>query len=104
MYLWYCSVNISIIKKAAGILKKLGFKGGEVHPCLFVHKSSKETMLNALYIDVNLLIGDTAAIHEAIQQLKQNGLILKIDDVLTNFHAILFSASRRRKLGSVSHI
>ena len=31
-----------------------------------------------LYVDDNLMIGHTIAIHDAIRQFKENGLILKI--------------------------
>ena len=41
--------------------------GGEVDPCLFVSKSSKGTVFTLFYVGDNYVIGDTAAINEAIQ-------------------------------------
>ena len=70
---------MSILQKAVGILKKLGFKGGEVDTCLFVHKSNKEIMFIALYVYDDLMIRDTAATNEVIQQVKHTDLVLKID-------------------------
>ena len=51
---------------------------------LFVCKNSKGIAFNALYVDNNLMEGDKAAIREEMQQLKENGLIVKIDETLTD--------------------
>ena len=72
-------------KKTVDILNKLRIMGGVIDPCLFVCKSSKGTVIIAFYVDDNLMIGDTAAIVEVIQQLKQKVLVLKPDDTLTNY-------------------
>ncbi len=40
-------------KKMVFILTKLGFKGGDVDPCLFVRKTSKGLCTIALYVDDN---------------------------------------------------
>ena len=72
-------------KKAHGILRKIGFTGGDVDPCLFVNKSLKGIMFIALYVDDNLLVGHPDAIEDAIQQMKKHGLILKIEDDLKDY-------------------
>ena len=54
-------------ENAVRILKKWIFTGSEVDPFLFVVKSSNGITLIALYVDNNLMIGDKAAIDEAIQ-------------------------------------
>ena len=58
---------------------------GDVEPCLFVHMRRKRNDFIAHYVDNNFMIGDTTTVDEAIQQLNQNGLVLKIDDTLTDY-------------------
>ena len=77
-------------KKAVGILKKLGSKGGEVDPYFFVHNGCKGTMFIAVYVDNNLMIGDKVAINEAIQQ--------------PYLSCNIVSTSRKIKPGMDSHI
>ena len=36
------------------ILRKIGFTGGDVDPCLFIKKSSKGIVYFALYVDSHL--------------------------------------------------
>jgi histone deacetylase 1/2 len=72
-------------KKAHGILRKIGFTGGDVDPCLFVKYSSLGIVFIALYVDDNLLVGHPKAIEDAIQQMKKHGLILKIEDDLKDY-------------------
>ena len=49
-----------------GTLKKSWFIDGEVEPCIFVHRNNKGTVIIALYVENNMMIGDTAAINEAM--------------------------------------
>lgn len=72
-------------KKACDILKKIGFTGGDVDPCLFMKRSSKGLVYIALFVDDNLLVGHPAAIKDAIEQMKRHGLILKIEDGLKDY-------------------
>ena len=60
-------------KKFVAILKKIGFIGGDVDPCLFVKKWELGVCFAAIYVDDNLLIGDEAAIDDTIKQLRENG-------------------------------
>ena len=66
-------------KKVVKILKDIGFTGGDVDPCLFCKRSDKGICFIALYVDDNLLIGHPAAIDDAIRQMKEHDLILKIE-------------------------
>ena len=72
-------------KKAVEILQKIGYVGGIVDPCLFMKKSEKWLVYIALYVDDNLLVGHPEAIKQVIQDLRENGLNLKIDDDLTDY-------------------
>ena len=65
-------------KKAVKILKSSSFIGGNINPCLYFKKSVKGIIYVALYIDNNLMIGNSATIDDAILALKGKGLVLKI--------------------------
>ena len=60
-------------KKVIQILKNLGFVRGNIYPCLYVKKN---VVYVALYVDHNLMIGNVATIDDAIEALKNNGLVL----------------------------
>ena len=64
--------------KAVEILKRMTFIGGNVDPCLYAKKSKKGKVYIALYINDNLMVGDIVAIDDAIADLRQNMLELKI--------------------------
>ena len=79
------------------ILKKLGFTGGEVDPCLFVRRTKKGICYIGIYVDDNLLIGDKAAIQEVIDDLKAAGLVLKIEGSLHDYLSCEIAFSKDRK-------
>ena len=54
-------------KKAVEILKSSGFVRGTIDICLYVKKSAKGVVYVALYVDSNLIVGDIAAINDAIE-------------------------------------
>ena len=56
--IWPCTSNRQYNKKAVQILKKSGFIGGNVNPCLYVKKNEKGGLYIALYIYDNILMGD----------------------------------------------
>ena len=72
-------------KKAVKILNKIGFVGGDVDPCLFMKKLKLGLVFIALYVDDNLIVGHPKAINEAIEGMKQNGLILKVKKKLNDY-------------------
>ena len=59
-------------------MKSSDFVGGSINTCLYVKKSTKGTVYIALNIDYNLMIGYIAAINDAIEAMKNNGLMLKM--------------------------
>ena len=71
--------EIQYHKKAVAILKKIGFEGGEVDPCLYVWESIKFVRV---YIDLsvenNLIVEKEEAINEVIQELRNEGFTLKV--------------------------
>ena len=83
-------------KKIVEILKKKGFKGGMADPCLWTRTTEKGTVFLGIYVDDNLIVGNESAIKEAIESLKEEGLILKVDDSLNDYLSceILFSENK----------
>ena len=84
-------------EKAVEILRKNGFVGGEVDPCLFMKKSEKGLVYIALCVGDNLLVGHPEAIKHVIYELRENDLILKIDDDLTGYLSCKIKFSDNRK-------
>ena len=56
-----------------------------IHLCLYVKKSAKGIVHVALYLDVNLMVGNIATINGSIEELKNKGLILKIVEELQEY-------------------
>ena len=80
-------------KKVVKILKEIGFTGGDV-----CKHSDKGICFIALYVDDNLLVGHPAAIDDAIRQMREHDLILKIEDTLHDYLSceIKFSSDRSK--------
>ena len=56
-------------KKFVEILRSIGFKGGDVDPCLFTRKDSRGLVYVGLYVDDNLVVGHKDAVEDTICQL-----------------------------------
>jgi histone deacetylase 1/2 len=84
-------------KHIVAILKKIGFTGGLVDPCLFSKVDKMGTCYVVLYVDDNLIIGDEKAVQETITQLQKHGLIPKIEDNLNNYLSCEIVVSEDRK-------
>ena len=80
------------------MLKSSGFVGGSIHPCLCIKKSTKGIVYIALYVDDNLMIGDIATIDDAIEALKNKGLVLKIVEGLQVYFSYKIKFSNDKKL------
>ena len=85
-------------KKFVTILKSIGFTGGDVDPCLFVRKTKEGICFVGIYVDDNLLIGNSKAIDRTIVELKEKGLVLKIEDDFHDYLSceIVFSEDRKK--------
>ena len=60
-------------------------------------RSEKGLVYIALYVDENLVVGHPEAIKQVIQDLRENGLILKIDNDLTDYLSCEIKFSDNRK-------
>ena len=85
-------------KKAVEIMKSSGFVGGCINPCLYVKKRMKGIVYVALYVNDNLMTGDITTINDAIEVLKNKGLVLKIVEELQDYFSrkIKFSDDKKR--------
>ena len=64
---------------------------------LCVKKSEKGIVYVALYVYNNLMIGDIEAINKAIMDLKENELVLKIMEGLSDYLSCKVKFSRDKK-------
>ena len=85
-------------KKTVEILKKSEFIGSIINSCLHANKNNEGEAYIALYVDNNLMVGDSKAIDDAITAIKENGLVLEIVEGLQDylFFEVKFSAEKRR--------
>ena len=85
-------------ENAVEILKSSGFIIGSIDTCLYNEKSAKGIVYIALYVDNNLMVGDIAAIVDAIDALKNKGLVQKIVEGLQDYLSckIKFSDDKKR--------
>lgn len=72
-------------KKLKACLKDLGFKGGEVDPCLMYKKTDKGRIYVAIYVDDCLFCGTTKMIEDTIEGIKKHGLEVKVEDNMTDY-------------------
>ena len=78
-------------------MKSSGFVGSSIYPCLYVKKSTKCIVCVASYIENNLMMWDIAAINDAIEALKNEGLILKIMEKLQDYLSFKIKFSDDKK-------
>ena len=72
-------------QKFMEILKKIGFKGGEVDPCL-VHKyNALGWILMSVYIDDNCCVGSKEVLEDLIKKLQEQGLTVKVLKDFSNY-------------------
>ena len=85
-------------KKTVKILKKIGFKGGNVDPCLMSRHDESGLILIALYVDDCLCCGHEKAIKKLIKEFQENGYTLKIEEDMTDYLScqILFSKDKKK--------
>jgi hypothetical protein len=77
----------------------LGFEGGQVDPCLMMKKNDKGIVYIAIYVDDCLMVGDKAAIEDAIAGLKTSGFKLKEDGSLQDYLSCEVTLSKDKKQG-----
>jgi len=84
-------------KKFIEILKKIGFTGGYADPCLMVRHSANGLIFVSVYVDDNLCIGHRAALKEFVVLLKENGLVIKVSEGLSDYLSCSIAVSKDGK-------
>ena len=59
-------------KKLTGVFKSIGFKGGDIDPCLLFKKTEKGLVLIRIYVDDLLTIRDDININKVISNIKKH--------------------------------
>ena len=67
------------------VLTEIGFELSKADPCLLVRRNDKGTVYFGVWVDDSLVIGDTKAIDDALDDLKKRGLVLKIAGSLKDY-------------------
>jgi len=71
-------------KRFIMILKNIKFKGGFADPCLMIKHSNDRTVFASIYIDDNFCVGNTKALKTFVEDLKKQGLTVKVSEKLTD--------------------
>jgi len=92
--------------KVTKMLRQAGFVGGNVDPCLFYRRNKKGTVVIAIYVDDNLIIGDEKAVDDVIEQMECFGFTLKVTDNMWDYLScrIVFNGDRSRGVICQPHI
>jgi len=72
-------------RKFITILKKIGFTGGTIDPCLMMRKNQHGIVYIAIYVDDCLLLGDKKAIEKVVEDVKKEGLNVKIEESMGDY-------------------
>ena len=80
-------------------LRKIGFEGGYPDPCLYSRRDEDGVVFLAVWVDDSLLVGDRKAIDKAIQDLKDEGFVLKEDGSLDDYLSCEISMNEDKTVG-----
>ncbi|KAL7526613.1 hypothetical protein ACHAWF_001850, partial [Thalassiosira exigua] len=84
-------------KKFVSVLTtKMGFKSGDVDPCLLYRRDDKGLVYVAIYVDDNLIVGQREAIEDTIEGLRRNGFTVTVEDTLEDYLSCQIEFSRDR--------
>ena len=72
-------------KKYIDVLRKAGFKGGNVDPCLMYRRTGNDIVYISIHVDDALLVGTKKGIKDAIADIKKGGFELKIEGSLDDY-------------------
>jgi len=72
-------------KKFIVILKNIEFKGGFADPCLMIKHLHDGTVFASVYVDDNFCVGNTKVLKTFMEDLKKQGLTVKVSKKLTDY-------------------
>ena len=66
-------------------LEKIGFKQCPCDPCLFYKKDELGIAILLIYVDDNLMVGDEAALQQAVKDIKKEGYTITVSEDLRDY-------------------
>ena len=78
-------------------MKKVGFTRGNVDLCLYRKKSTNSIASIAMNLDDDLMIENPKTADETVEQLKKNGLVLKLMESLQDYLQCEIQFSKEKK-------
>jgi len=84
-------------KKFVEILKKIKFQGGYADPCLMIKRSDDGSVFASIYVDDNFCVGHRQALKQFVEDLKAQGLTVKVSERLTDYLSCSIKISADRK-------
>ena len=85
-------------KKFIKKLRKRGFTGGIIDPCLMMRKDQNGIVFIAIWVDDSLMMGHTKAIEAAIKDIEEEGFKLSVEGTLQDYLSceITFAKNKRK--------
>jgi len=72
-------------KKFIAILKKIGFQGGNADPCLLIKRGPNGIVIVSVYVDDNFCVGHKPALTDFVEDLKKEGLSVKVTEDMNDY-------------------
>ena len=72
-------------KKFTNELKKRGYEGGDVDPCLLMKNIDGNPIYMSIYVDNTLIVGKEEAINKTIKDMEDSGFKLKIEGNMDDY-------------------
>jgi len=79
------------------ILKNIELKGGFADPCLMIKQLNDGTVFASIYVDNNFCIGHCKALIKFVEDLKKQGLTVKVSKELTDYLSCLIKFLKDKK-------
>jgi len=84
-------------KKFVEILKTIEFKCGFADPCLMIKRSNNGTVFASIYVDNNFCVGHCKALTGFVDDLKKQGLTVKVSMELMDYLSCLIKFLKDKK-------
>jgi len=83
-------------KKFVDILKYIEFKGGFADPCLMIKQSNDGTVFASIHVEDNFCVGHPKALNTFVEDLKKQGLMVKVFKELTAYLCSLILKDKKK--------